>query len=144
MGSENKDLAIILQNLRADRASAHDEVQRLTAKLAAYDQAISAISVLTGAQAAPSATQAKNQRKIWEEARDLMLEVGQDMSHSTIVERLLARGIATDSPTPANIVHSAMSRQPEVFVRVKRGVWGLRSAHPELVEKPAASGEGDL
>jgi hypothetical protein len=56
--------------------------------------------------------------------------------------------VLVGSPTPKNVVHSAMSRHPETFVRLKRGVWALASKHPELAQQaqqpPVFSNDGEV
>ena len=126
-----------LADLRRRRATVSLQAEKLAAKVAALDKAISGLAALiddepievgkTASRPEPSA--------LWEHVRNVLQEqtdkAGMTVGEIAIV--LTKRGVKIESATPGNIIFSAMSRKADVFVRMRRGVWALLADHPELV-----------
>lgn len=136
----------LLAELRGRRATVAAKLDKLTAEVAALDRAISAFP-----QDAPQDLNESSKfalgpigadhrdEAVWESARTLLR--GQPshagMTAGQMVEALAAAGREIKSATPVNVVFSAVSRRPDVFVKLKRGVWGLLEHHLHAASQEA-------
>ena len=60
--------------------------------------------------------------------RTVLINSGKQMSVAEIIEKLQEQDVGTDSPTGLGpLVPSAISRRPDIFRRVRRGVYDLKS-----------------
>ena len=140
----------LLAELRGRRTTVAAKLEKLASEVAALDRAISAFPPEDLQQGAPASqkfalgpTGADHRDEaVWESVRALLR--GQNhqtgMTTGQIAEALRMAGREIKSATPVNVVFSAVSRRPDVFVKLKRGVWGLREHHPHAASENSAEG----
>lgn len=74
----------------------------------------------------PPASEAPEQKPLWVGAQEMLREAGRAMSVADVAKGLKAKGFAITGKWSMEVVRAAMSRKPEIFERVSRGMFRLK------------------